>query len=71
MKIIHPYEILYPEYAPPKEKRERKYDVVIIGGGPNGMCAAAYLAKAGLKVDILADEHTVPGLVAAIEQYFK
>jgi uroporphyrinogen III methyltransferase/synthase len=28
-------------------------------------------ARAGLKVDILASEHTIPGLVAAIEQYFQ
>ena len=26
--------------------------------------------KAGLKVDILATEQTIPGLVAAIERYF-
>ncbi len=28
-------------------------------------------AKAGIKVDIVAREHTIPGLVAAIEEYFK
>ena len=28
-------------------------------------------ARAGLKVDITAGEHTVPGLVAAIEDYFR
>ena len=28
-------------------------------------------ARAGLKVDIVAREHTIPGLVAAIEQYFR
>jgi uroporphyrinogen-III synthase len=27
--------------------------------------------RAGLRVDIVASEHTVPGLVAAIEHYFK
>lgn len=27
--------------------------------------------RAGLKVDIVASEHTIPGLVAAIEQYFR
>ena len=27
----------------------RKYDVIIIGSGPNGLIAGAYLSKAGLK----------------------
>ncbi len=27
--------------------------------------------RAGLRVDIVASEHTIPGLVAAIEHYFK
>ncbi len=27
--------------------------------------------KAGLRVDIVANEHTIPGLVSAIEQYFR
>ena len=30
-----------------------KYDVVVIGGGPNGLTAGAYLAKAGLKVMVV------------------
>ena len=29
--------------------KERNYDAVIIGGGHNGLVAAAYLAKSGLK----------------------
>ncbi len=32
---------------------EEKYDVVIVGGGHNGLVAAAYLAKAGVSVLVL------------------
>jgi uroporphyrinogen III methyltransferase/synthase len=35
--------------------------------GPN---TAVALADKGLKADIIATEHTVPGLVEAIEEYF-
>lgn len=31
----------------------KKYDIIIIGGGPNGLTAGAYLAKAGQKVLIV------------------
>ena len=29
--------------------KQRQYDAVIVGGGHNGLVAAAYLAKSGLK----------------------
>ena len=29
--------------------KQREYDAVIVGGGHNGLIAAAYLAKSGLK----------------------
>ena len=29
--------------------KKREYDAVIVGGGHNGLVAAAYLAKSGLK----------------------
>ena len=29
--------------------KQREYDAVIVGGGHNGLVAAAYLAKSGLK----------------------
>src|SRR3972149_11271980 len=38
---------------PGKEARMATWDVVIIGAGPNGLVAGAYLAKAGLRVLIL------------------
>ena len=30
-----------------------KYDVVVIGAGPNGLTVAAYLSRAGAKVIVL------------------
>jgi len=33
--------------------KQRKYDVVIVGGGHNGLVSATYLAKAGLSVLVL------------------
>ena len=36
-----------------------------------GPKTAEAAVKAGLKVDILASEQTIPGLVGAIEEYFK
>lgn len=36
-----------------------------------GPVTATTAVKAGLKVDIVAPEHTIPGLVEAIEHYFQ
>jgi phytoene dehydrogenase-like protein len=44
------------------------FDVVILGGGHNGLTAAAYLARAGLKVVVLEKNDCVGG--AAITQEF-
>src|SRR4051794_2240041 len=43
-------------------------DVVIIGGGHNGLTCAAYLAAAGLKVTVLERRHVVGG--AAVTEEF-
>jgi len=40
--------------------KEERYDIVIVGGGPNGTAAGAYLAKSGLSVCIL-EERTEAG----------
>ena len=43
---------------------EKKFDVVIIGAGPNGLELAAYLSKAGLKVVVLERRLEMGPLVA-------
>jgi phytoene dehydrogenase-like protein len=35
--------------------RDERFDIVIIGGGPNGMTTAAYLARCGLQVCVLEE----------------
>ena len=49
--------------APAKSKR----DVVIIGGGHNGLVSAAYLAKAGLDTLVLERRHTIGGAAVTEE----
>ncbi|GAB5440147.1 MAG: NAD(P)/FAD-dependent oxidoreductase [Fuerstiella sp.] len=44
-----------------------KYDVVIIGGGHNGLVCAAYLAKAGRKVLVL-ERRSLPGGACVTEE---
>ena len=46
-----------------------KYDAIIIGGGHNGLTAAAYLARAGRKVLVLERRHVVGG-AAVTEEVF-
>src|SRR5881296_152874 len=45
------------------------YDVVIIGGGHNGLVSAAYLARAGKKVLVLERRHVLGG-AAVTEEIF-
>jgi phytoene dehydrogenase-like protein len=44
-----------------------KHDVVVIGGGHNGLIAAAYLAKAGLDVCVIEKQDTCGGGVITRE----
>ena len=44
-----------------KAASSRQYDAVIVGGGHNGLVAAAYLAKSGLSVCVLERRYVVGG----------
>jgi phytoene dehydrogenase-like protein len=46
-----------------------RYDAIVIGGGNNGLTAAAYLARAGRKVLVLERRHIVGG-AAVTEEVF-
>jgi phytoene dehydrogenase-like protein len=49
--------------------RRTSYDVIVIGGGHNGLTAAAYLARAGRRVLILERRHVLGG-AAVTEEVF-
>ena len=46
-----------------------QYDAIVIGGGHNGLTAAAYLSRAGKKVLVLERRHVLGG-AAVTEEIF-
>ena len=42
---------------------EGEYDVVVVGGGHNGLVAAAYLAKLGVKTAVFERRHLIGSLL--------
>lgn len=57
-----------PVFSAGKPKHS-DYDVIIVGGGHNGLVCASYLAKAGRKVLVLERRHVLGG-AAVSEQMF-
>ena len=50
--------------------KQSEFDVVIIGGGPNGLIAGAYLAKAGLSVAVCERRFEAGGGLATEENLY-
>ena len=51
------------------ESRRSSYDVVVVGGGHNGLVSAAYLARAGLSVLVLERLDHTGGAAVSVEPF--
>lgn len=50
-----------------KTLKENKWDALVVGGGHNGLTAAAYLARGGLSVAVLERRHIIGGAAVTEE----
>jgi len=50
--------------------RESEWDAIVIGGGPNGLMTAAYLAKAGIRVAVIERRYEIGGGLVTEEILF-
>lgn len=47
--------------------KAKKWDALVIGGGHNGLTAAAYIARSGLSVAVLERRHLIGGAAVTEE----
>lgn len=68
MRLWHGYDWDLPNFALIRKRLPMKYDIIVIGGGHNGLTCACYLAKAGRKVLVL-ERHSEVGGAAITEEF--
>ena len=52
---------------PPSSGPDSDYDVVVVGGGHNGLVSAGYLARLGIKTAVLERRHVLGGAAVTEE----